>query len=342
MPPATIIPRALRRGLALMATIAGLAILSTPTGAQERPAAAPWPTRPVTLIVPYAAGGNVDVMARWIAPELARRLGQPVVIENISGAGGVIGTQKAVRATADGHTLLLSVESAILIAKMVTPATVPYDGQQDLAPVTLLGSQPLALAGKPALSHLTAGELHADLQAHPGQYSYATTGVGTSLHLAGELLKQSGQIDMVHAPYRMGTQVLTDLAGNQIELAVLPLSMLIEQARAGKLQVFGVLDDKPSPAMPEVAPLGATVPAWQGANARVWTGVFAPRGTPAERIERLDAALQDILTLEDVRQNFAATGVDPEGLGPAAFSAYLAEQAKTYEGIITRGHIRAE
>lgn len=300
-----------------------------------------WPSRAITLIVPYGAGGNVDVMARWIGPELSTRLGQPVVIENVSGAGGVIGTEKVVRAKPDGYTLLLSVESTIVIAKMVTPSTVRYDGLADLMPVTLLGSQPLALVGKPAMQAKTSEALYAELKGAPGKYSYASSGVGTSLHLGGELLKQQGGVDMVHVPYRTGMQIVNDLSGNQLDLAVLPLSMVMQQARAGKMRVYGVMSDKPSPAMPEAPPL-AGVPAWRGANVAVWQGIFVPRGTPPQIVEQLNTALGHVLANPSVRKNFEDGGVTPIGAGPKEFAAFLKNEESKFGAIVTKGNIKAE
>lgn len=320
------------------ALLAALAFAACTTAAIAEPA---WPARPITLIVPYGAGGNVDVMARWIAPELATRLGQPVVIENVSGAGGVIGTEKAVRARPDGYTLLLSVESTVVIAKMVTPSTVRYDGLADLVPVTLLGAQPLALVGKPALQPKTSEALYADLKAAPGKYSYASSGVGTSLHLGGELLKQRGGVDMVHVPYRTGVQIVSDLSGNQLDLAVLPLSMVIQQARAGKLRVYGVMAESASAAMPEAPPL-ASVPAWRGADVSVWQGIFAPKGTPPQIVVQLHAALAQVLANPGVRRNFEEGGVTPLGAGPKEFAAFLQGEDAKFGAIVAKGNIKAE
>jgi tripartite-type tricarboxylate transporter receptor subunit TctC len=300
------------------ALLAALAFAACTTAALAEPA---WPARPITLIVPYGAGGNVDVMARWIAPELATRLGQPVVIENVSGAGGVIGTEKAVRARPDGYTLLLSVESTVVIAKMVTPSTVRYDGLADLVPVTLLGAQPLALVGKPALQPKTSEALYADLKAAPGKYSYASSGVGTSLHLGGELLKQRGGVDMVHVPYRTGVQIVSDLSGNQLDLAV-----LAESASA---------------AMPEAPPL-ASVPAWRGADVSVWQGIFAPKGTPPQIVAQLHAALAQVLANPGVRRNFEEGGVTPLGAGPKEFAAFLQGEDAKFGAIVAKGNIKAE
>jgi tripartite-type tricarboxylate transporter receptor subunit TctC len=320
------------------ALLAALAFAACATTVLAEPA---WPARPITLIVPYGAGGNVDVMARWIAPELATRLGQPVVIENVSGAGGVIGTEKAVRARPDGYTLLLSVESTVVIAKMVTPSTVRYDGLADLVPVTLLGAQPLALVGKPSLQPKTSEALYADLKAAPGKYSYASSGVGTSLHLGGELLKQRGGVDMVHVPYRTGVQIVSDLSGNQLDLAVLPLSMVIQQARAGKLRVYGVMAESASAAMPEAPPL-ASVPAWRGADVSVWQGIFAPKGTPPQIVSQLHAALAQVLANPGVRRNFEEGGVTPLGAGPKEFAAFLQGEDAKFGAIVAKGNIKAE
>jgi len=326
-----------RRHFTALALAALCAITATADAAEPA-----WPTQPVTILVPYSAGGNVDALARWVAPDLAQRLGQPVVIENLPGAGGIIGTDKVVRAKPDGYTLLMSVESAIVIAKMVTPSTVRYDGLKNLMPVTLLGAQPLVLVSKPGLEAKTAPDLFRDMKAHPGRYSYATSGVGTSLHLGGEWLKQKGAVDMVHVPYRNGPQIVSDLSGNQLDLAVLPISMVMQQARAGKVRVLGVLDEKPSPAMPEAPTLGSVEPAWKGADVTVWQGIFVPKGTPAPVVAKLDAALREVLALPSVRQNFDAAGVTPVGLGPVPFAAFLESEQRKFADIVAKGQIRAE
>ncbi|RYF84196.1 MAG: tripartite tricarboxylate transporter substrate binding protein [Comamonadaceae bacterium] len=332
-------PVSLNRRLLCSATLSALAVLHSP-GALAADEA--WPAQPITILVPYSAGGNVDVVARWVAPGLAKRLGQSVVIENLTGAGGVIGTEKVARAKPDGYTLLMSVESTIVIAKMVTPSTVRYDGLRDLMPVTLLGAQPLALVGRPGLSAKTASDLFRDMKAHPGKYSYATSGVGTSLHLGGELLKQQGGVSMVHIPYRVGAQIVTDLSGNQLDLAVLPLSMVMQQARADKVRIYGVMDAKPSPVMPEVPVLGAGEPAWRGAEVTVWQGIFAPKGTPADIIAKVDQALRETLDEPAVRKNFTDSGVTAMGIGPEAFANFIQKEHVKFGAIVAKGQIKAE
>ncbi|MGA8410739.1 MAG: tripartite tricarboxylate transporter substrate-binding protein, partial [Xanthobacteraceae bacterium] len=160
-------------------------VLAVLAGATAAPAQQPYPSRPITLIVPYAAGGSVDVVARVVANALGQKLNQNVVIENVAGAGGVTGTQRAARAESDGYTLLFSVESTMAIAKLVQPHVVQYDSQKDFAPISLIGTSPLVLVGKKDLPASTIAELMVLLRANPGKYSYASSGVGTSLQVAG-------------------------------------------------------------------------------------------------------------------------------------------------------------
>jgi tripartite-type tricarboxylate transporter receptor subunit TctC len=164
-------------------------------------AAGNYPTKPITLVVGYTAGGSVDLVARTVAPELGKRLGQSVVIENLGGAGGTIGAQKVVKADADGYTLLMGSGSEVSIARLTNPA-VRYDGEKDLAPITFVGTQPMVLVGKLQLPAKDAGELMALAKAQPGKLSYASSGVGTPLNLAGELIKQQGKVNITHVPYK--------------------------------------------------------------------------------------------------------------------------------------------
>ena len=213
-----------------------------------------YPSRPITLIVPYAPGGSVDAVARVIAPKLGERLGQSVVIENVAGAGGVTGTQRAARAEPDGYTLLFSVESTMAIAKLVQPSVV-----QVRQPEGLPADQPdrhvAARAGRQegACRPSNIAELMKLLRENPGKYSYATSGVGTSLHVAGEMINIEGKVKMVHVPYRVGAQMVTDLMGNQIDLAVLPLVMALpELSRSGNIKIFAITEPARSPLAPDL------------------------------------------------------------------------------------------
>jgi tripartite-type tricarboxylate transporter receptor subunit TctC len=300
-----------------------------------------YPSRPITLIVPYAAGGSVDAVARIVTPKLSERLGQNVVIENVAGAGGIVGTQRAARATADGYTLLFSVESTMAIAKLVQPSTVQYDSQKDFQPISLIGTSPLVLAGKTSIAAGTTDELIKLLRANPGKFSYATSGTGTSLHVAGEMINLEGKVSVVHVPYRVGAQMVTDLIGQQIDLAMLPLVMALPNYRNGNIKVFGTTEPARSPVAPDLPSL-AEHPDLKNVNVTVWFGLFAPAKTEPAIVERLHQAVAAALQEPDVRTKLADTGLRLVGNTPAEFATFLAQEIEKFSAIVKAANIKAE
>jgi tripartite-type tricarboxylate transporter receptor subunit TctC len=300
-----------------------------------------YPSRAVTLIVPYAPGGSVDPVARMVTPKLSERLGQPIVIDNAVGAGGVIGTTKAANAPADGHTLLFSVESTMVIAKLVTPSTVKYDGLADFTPVSLVGTSPLVLVGKPDLPAANAVELLKLLRAQPGKFNYATSGIGTSLHLGGELLNQAAKVNMVHVPYKVGAQIVTDLAGNNIELAVLPLVSAHQPARAGRIKAFGVMHPKRWPTAPELPSLGEA-PEFRNVDVLVWFGLFAPAKTDAGIVNRLAKEMNVVLSDAEVVKRLEGLDLVPSKISPAEFAAFLRREHDKFAAVVKSSGIKAE
>ena len=300
-----------------------------------------YPSRPITLIVPYAAGGSVDAVARIVVPKLSERLGQNVVIENVAGAGGIVGTQRAARATADGYTLLFSVESTMAIAKLVQPSTVQYDSQKDFQPISLIGTSPLVLAGKTSIAAGTTDELIKLLRANPGKFSYATSGTGTSLHVAGEMINLEGKVSVVHVPYRVGAQMVTDLIGQQIDLAMLPLVMALPNYRNGNIKVFGTTEPVRSPVAPDLPSL-AEHPDLKNVNVTVWFGLFAPAKTEPAIVERLHQAVAAALQEPDVRTKLADTGLRLVGNTPAEFATFLAQEIEKFSAIVKAANIKAE
>jgi len=313
-------------GIALMASLA---------------AAQGYPTRAVTLIVPYAPGGSVDPVARLFTPKLGERLGQPIVVDNAVGAGGVIGTTKAANAAADGYTLLFSVESTMVIAKLVTPSTVKYDGLKDFTPISLVGTSPLVLVGKPELAARNGGELLQMLRSQPGKLNYATSGIGTSLHLAGELINQVARVNMVHVPYKVGAQIVTDLTGNQIELAVLPLVSAQQAVRAGRIKAFGVLDAKRWPTAQEIPALAET-PEFKGAEVLVWFGLFAPAKTEGAIVGRLAREMNSVLKDTDIAKRMSDLSLQPANFSPAEFAAFLQKEHDKFAAVVKTANIKAE
>ena len=300
-----------------------------------------YPSRPITLIVPYAAGGSVDAVARIVVPKISERLGQSVVIENVAGAGGIVGTQRAARATPDGYTLLFSVESTMAIAKLVQPSTVNYDSQKDFLPISLIGTSPLVLAGKKSIAADTTDELIKLLRANPGKFNYATSGTGTSLHVAGEMINLEGKVSIVHVPYRVGAQMVTDLIGNQIDLAMLPLVMALPNYRNGNIKVFGTTEPTRSPVAPDLPSL-AEHPDLKNVNVTVWFGLFAPAKTDPAIVERLHQAVAAALQEPDVRTKLADTGLRLVGNTPAEFATFLAQEIEKFSAIVKAANIKAE
>jgi tripartite-type tricarboxylate transporter receptor subunit TctC len=318
------------------ATALALLAGAAPASAQQ-----PYPSRPITLIVPYAAGGSVDVVARVVANALGQKLSQNVVVENVAGAGGVTGTQRAARAEPDGYTLLFSVESTMAIAKLVQPHVVQYDSQKDFAPISLIGSSPLVLVGKKDLPASTIAELMTLLRANPGKYSYASSGVGTSLQVAGEMINIEGKVQMVHVPYRVGSQIVTDLMGNQIDLAVLPLVMALPSYRNGNIKIFGITEPERSALAPDLPSL-AEQPELKNVSMTVWYGLFAPAKVDPAIIDRIYQALAAALREPELQAKLADVNLRVVGSSPAEFAKFLADEITKFAAVVKAANIKAE
>ncbi len=301
-----------------------------------------YPSRLVTLIVPYAAGGGVDAVARIIGEALGERLGQRIVIENVTGAGGVIGTQRAARAQPDGYTLLFTVENTMAVAKLVQPSVVQYDSQKDFQPISLIGTAPLVLVGKKELPANNISELMILLRANPGKYSYASSGVGTSLHVLGEMINVEGKVKMVHVPYRAAPQIVTDLISNQIDLAILPLNLALPSYRNGSVKIFGTSERTRSPLAPDLPSL-ADHPDLKGVSMTVWYGLFGPAKIDPAIVDRISQALATILRDPTMRAKLAEVHlVNAVGSTPSELAAFLSREIETYSAIVKAANIKAE
>ncbi len=320
-------------------TAVALAAMATVAAAQT-PAA--WPTaKPISVVVPFPAGGAVDFAARLVATKLAERLGQGVVIDNVAGAGGVVGTTKAVRAVADGYTLLVAPDSTIVIAPLVTPDTVKYDALKDLVPVGLINITPLMLVARPGLPINNVAELIRYARANPGKLNYASPGVGNLLHVAMESLRQQAQIDIVHVPYKAAPQIVSDLIGNQIDLALLVPSTGLVHIRAGKIKALGVTVEGRLAASPDVPALGET-PELKGFNVTSSIGLFAPAKTPAAVLERLNRELNDILASPDVRKTFEDQAATVGKGSSAEFADFLRKEMVRNAVVVKAANIKGE
>jgi len=300
-----------------------------------------YPTKPVTVIVPFGAGGGVDATARLITPKLGEALKQSVVIENVAGAAGTIGTQKVARAPADGYTLLFAVASPLNVAPLVAPSAVRYDTFKDFAPIATIGVAPFVLIGKNTLPANTMADLIKLARSQPGRLNFGTDGVGTSLHITAELIKQRAGLDIVHVPYKSGPQVLTDVAGGQVDLAVLPLSLAQPFIKDGKVKAYGVTSLARAASAPSIPALTET-PELKGLEMDSWLGLLAPTGTPPAVMDALVKAVDVALKDPEVVRKLGDIAVKPQVMTGAAFASYLQNERKVIADVVAKAGIKAE
>ncbi|RTL19524.1 MAG: tripartite tricarboxylate transporter substrate binding protein [Burkholderiales bacterium] len=300
-------------------------------------AQAPWPSRPLRLIVPFTPGGTTDLLARAIAPELQQRLGQPVVVDNRGGAGGNIGTAEVARAT-DGHTLLMGTVGTQAINAALYPR-LPYDPLRDFAPITLVAAVPNVLVLNPANALRYGIHSVADLvrvaRANPGRLNMASSGNGTSIHLAGELFKRMTGSFMLHFPYRGSGPALLDLVSGNMDLMFDNLPSALPQIKAGKLLALAVTSAQRSPAMPELPTVAeAGGPLLQGYEASSWFGLLAPASQPAEQVARLQREAAAALTMPALRERLASQGAVAGGGSSIEFAALIAAETAKWARVV--------
>lgn len=293
--------------------------------------------KPVSLVVGYAPGGSTDLTARIIGPELGRRLGQTVVIENVAGAGGTLGAQKVAAARPDGQTLLLGTNNEMSIHKLINRAA-RVDGLADFTPLGLIGSQPMMLVASTRVGVKTLDDFLAQVKRAPGKYSYGSSGIGTALHLAGELVKQRAGLFMVHIPYRGVAPLTNDLLGGILEFGVFVLSSGLPHVRSGKVVALGSTQLASSAIAPGIRPLGAH-PQLKGLDMSSWFGLFGPAQLPASQMQRLQEALRDTLATPDVRKKLedaGATLADPR----TDLAAFMKSERDKYAAIVKFANIQ--
>lgn len=293
--------------------------------------------KPVSLVVAYPPGGSTDLTARIVGPELGRRLGQAVVIENIGGAGGTLGAQKVAAARPDGHTLLLGTNNEMAIHQLVNRAA-RLDGIADFTPLGLIGSQPMMLVASTRVGVKTLDEFLAQVGRAPGKYSYGSSGIGTALHLAGELVKQRAGLFMVHIPYRGVAPLTNDLVGGTLDFGVFVLSSGLPHVRSGKVVALGRTQLVPSATAPDIPPLGAH-PRLKGLDIASWFGLFGPAQLPAAQVLRLQEALRDTLAAPDVRKRLedaGATLADPR----TELASFMRSERDKYAAIVKFANIQ--
>jgi tripartite-type tricarboxylate transporter receptor subunit TctC len=306
-----------------------LAMLASQAMAQS------WPQgKAITLLVGYPPGGSVDLVARTVGTELGKRLGTTVVIENNAGAGGTIAAQKAVNAAPDGYTLLLGSGSEVSIARLFNSA-VRYNGETDLSHIGLIGTTPMVLLAGAKSGVKTLDEAISRSKAEPKRYSFASSGVGTPLHISGELLNMMAGSNLRHVPYRGAAQQVQDLLGGNIEYSMSVLSSALPHMESGKAVALAVTTAQRSRSAPQV-PAMSEHPRLKGYDMNVWFGLFGPAKLPAPMITRLNQALNDCLRDPAVWQKLQAAGISNEGGSPAQLSSFIRAETTRVKSVVTR------
>jgi tripartite-type tricarboxylate transporter receptor subunit TctC len=311
--------------LTILLIAAGTAIAQTaPKGATKG-----YPERPVRIIVPFGAGGANDVVTRIVATRLSDVLGQQVVVDNRTGAGGLIGTEIAAKAAPDGYTLLGTATPHVIFPHL--HRKMPYDTLKDFAPIMQIGGQPYAITVHPSLGVSSIKELIAAAQKQPGVINYASSGNGGAQHMFAALFAHMAKIDMVHVPYKDSGLLRADLLGGQVKLGCLGIASVINQHKAGQLRIIAVTSAKRSRELPDVAAIAETVP---GYDASLWSGLLAPRATPPAIIERIHRDTTKLLQTKEAQDAFERVGTYVVSTNPKALGDYIEVEYKKWGEVV--------
>ncbi|MCE2948710.1 MAG: tripartite tricarboxylate transporter substrate binding protein [bacterium] len=315
------------------ALTAAFALLSAAAAAQPA-----YPSKPLRMIVPFTPGGFTDLMARTVGEQLARSLGQPVLIDNRPGANGIIGAEALSKATPDGYTTGMVIAGHS--ASQSLYAKLPYHAVKSFEPVSLVGVAPLVLVASNSLPAKDLKELLAVARAKPGTISFGSSGIGAAAHLTMELLAQQQGVKMTHVPYKGTTPALADLMGGHIQVMFDTMSAMLPQVRSGKIRALGLSSDTRWPTAPEIPTIAeAGVPGFVSGS---WAGVLAPGGTPKPIVDRLSSEIAKIVRLPDVRTRLAELGVEPSGNTPAEFRAFMEAEVARWAKVIDAAKIRLD
>ncbi len=320
--------------LAFAAVLSGLMLSfpCTPAEAQQ------YPARPIRFIVPFAPGGGNDIVGRIIAEKLSETLGQPVVVDNRGGAGGIIGTNIAAKAPADGHTML--VNSISLIFNATLRSKLPYDTLNDLAPVTMMAGAPFIMLVHPSVPAKSVGELLALARSKPGQINYGSGGVGSQSHLATELLKLMTKVDLTHVPYKGVGPAVSSLVGGEVDLVISPVVSALPHVKAGRLRPLAVTTVERSSLFPEVPTTDEA--GVSGYEYNGWYGLLVTAGTPQPVIRRLNTEMSKILNIAAVKEQFGMLGLEPTHTSPEAFGKRLRTDLEKWGKVIKASGVKAE
>ena len=319
----------------LLASLAVAAAGALPLGALAQN----FPTKPITIIVPFSAGGTTDILARIVGQGLTTELGQSVVVDNKPGAGGNIGGSLAAKAAADGYTLFMGTVGTHAINQSLYKK-MPFDPVKDFAPLSRVATVPNLLVAHPSQPFKTVKEMIAYAKANPGKITYGSPGSGTSPHVSGELFKSMTGTDLLHIPYKGSAPAMTDLLGGQTSVMFDNMPSAIQHVRSGKLRPIAVTTAKRSPELPDVPTIAeAGVPGYEATS---WFGMFAPAGTPKPVLDKLHAALIKVLNQADVKKKIAEQGGDVVAETPDQFAAFIQAESVKWGKVVKESGATAD
>jgi tripartite-type tricarboxylate transporter receptor subunit TctC len=316
----------------------GLFMLASSASTVARSQAGDYPSRPIHLIVPFAAAGITDISSRTLASKLTERIGQSVVVENRAGGNQVIGTEYVAKSPPDGYRLVMGTMGSHAVNASLRK-DLRFSVRDDFAPISLVTAQPLILVVNPALNVNSLAQLFALIKANPGRRTFGSAGVGTSAHMAGELLQSKTGMSMVHVPYKGSGPMLTDLLGGQIDMAFDYAPTALPHIRAGRLRALAVTDAKRVDFAPDLPAMSEVVP-----NFRVlaWQGLFAPAATPAAVLDKLNSEVQAIMRLPDVAAKMRDLGAEPVGNSREEFTRFVRNEIDMWAEVIKANGITAD
>jgi tripartite-type tricarboxylate transporter receptor subunit TctC len=298
-----------------------------------------YPDRPIKILVGFGAGGGTDIVARILAQKMSESLGQSVVVENRTGASGMIAAADAAKSPPDGYTLMMGSQTTFAVAPILYRKTVALDPAKDFAGVTLTGASPLTLVANPAFAAHTVADVIAMAKANPGKINFGTGGIGTTPHMTAELFEHDAGIRMVHVPYRGEAPAINDTVAGQIPLMFANLSAVMGHIKGGTLRAIAVTGAHRSPTAPDVPTVAETIP---GFAAETWFGIVAPAGTPHEILAKLNAAARQALAVPDTRRRLAQLGMSNGSSSPEEFDAYIKSEIAKWGQVIKDADIQAQ
>ena len=315
---------------------AAMALLALNASAQG---AATYPTKPIKIVVPFPPGGATDILARAIGAELQKAFGQTVLIENKAGAGGNPGADMVAKSPPDGYTLVMATVGTHGI-NMALYSKMPYDAVKDFEPITLVAGVPNLLVVHPSVAAKNVAELTALAKAQPGKLNVASSGNGTSIHMAAELYKLMAGVDILHVPYKGSSFALTDLLGGQVQLMFDNMPSALPHVKAGKLRALAVTSPKRSSALPDIPTMDEE--GLKGFDATSWFGLLAPAGTPKDIIAKLNAAAVKALATPEMRERLASQGAEAVGNTPEQFAAFIKAEIEKWAKIVKASGARVD